>query len=142
MQPRVNGKFGSLPIMFRMEAKIVKGPECWEWSGHRSTRGYGRIWYNGRLRLAHRVYYELVRGAIPKNHELDHLCRNPPCVNPDHLEPVSHSLNMVRGYEYKKYKEQLIIDFIEEAVPKLLDKYPEDVVTDIKSTLLDLRKQT
>jgi len=42
-----------------------------------------------RLHGAHRVAYELVKGPIPEGKDLHHLCHNPPCVNPDHLQPVT-----------------------------------------------------
>ena len=47
--------------------------------------------------MAHRVAYELLVSRIPKGLELDHLCRNPTCVNPSHLEPVTHKENALRG---------------------------------------------
>ncbi|WP_369010576.1 HNH endonuclease signature motif containing protein, partial [Bacillus cereus] len=49
---------------------------------------------------AHRYVYENLSGPIPEGMELDHLCRNPPCVNPDHLDPVTHEENMRRAAEY------------------------------------------
>jgi hypothetical protein len=66
----------------------VRGPdECWEWRGSRGSRkprGYGQIWYDGRLRPAH--YMSLViAGRDPGELWGLHLCDNPPCVNPDHL---------------------------------------------------------
>lgn len=66
---------------------------CWEWQGRLDPRGYGR--YAGRL--AHRISYELLRGPIPSGLELDHLCRVRNCVNPDHLEPVTHRENTLRS---------------------------------------------
>ena len=50
-----------------------------------------------RLRRAHRLYYELEKGPIPKGLTLDHLCRVRCCVNPDHLEPVTLVENVMRG---------------------------------------------
>lgn len=68
---------------------------CWEWVGGR-CKGYGS--WGGRL--AHRIVYRLERGAIPGDQELDHLCRNPLCVNPSHLEPVTHGENLARGLTF------------------------------------------
>ena len=55
--------------------------------------------------LAHRVYYERHVGPVPEGLELDHLCRNPGCVNPEHLEPVTHAENIRRGYQAKRERE-------------------------------------
>ncbi len=77
--------------------KIEKTETCWIWKTNINEKGYGRCWYNGSTRQAHRVIYELIRGKIPDNLELDHLCRNHACVNPEHLEPVSHHENVLRG---------------------------------------------
>ncbi|GHG10148.1 HNH endonuclease signature motif containing protein [Streptomyces hydrogenans] len=69
---------------------------CWEWQGWRNGAGYGYLRVDGRDRCAHRVTYEALAGAIPPGLELDHLCTNPPCVNPGHLEPVTHQENQRR----------------------------------------------
>jgi hypothetical protein len=70
---------------------------CWQWLLNMSSRGYGRIWADGRRHTAHRYVYEHFHGPIPEGLELDHLCRNKLCVNPDHLEPVTHIENVRRG---------------------------------------------
>ena len=46
---------------------------------------------------AHRIVYELIKGKIPEGLFIDHLCRVRNCVNPDHLEPVTHEENIRRG---------------------------------------------
>lgn len=69
---------------------------CLEWTGTK-TMGYGRFWWNSRLGQAHRFAYEFVKGNIPKDMSLDHLCRNRGCVNPEHLEAVSLRENILRG---------------------------------------------
>jgi hypothetical protein len=67
---------------------------CWMWLGKFSRDGYGRHWRTGEGdRRAHRLTYELVKGPIPGGLDLDHLCRNKWCVNPDHLEPVTLAEN-------------------------------------------------
>lgn len=69
---------------------------CWPWTGH-STRGYGTFRVGpARQAMAHRVAYELSVGPIPAGFQLDHLCRNPPCCNPAHLEPVTPQENVIR----------------------------------------------
>lgn len=76
---------------------------CWIWTASRRG-GYGTIWTgeisrNGKpvMSLAHRVSYELYIGEIPTATEIDHLCRNRLCVNPNRLEAVSHRTNALRG---------------------------------------------
>lgn len=72
---------------------------CWEWTAARHERGYGAFYVGPTRRrvFAHRVAYELSVGPIPEGLSLDHLCRNTGCVRPDHLEPVPHRENVVRG---------------------------------------------
>jgi hypothetical protein len=78
-------------------AKVDKSGDCWLWTASRDSHGYGHIGYQRRNWLAHRLSYELVVGPIPDGLSLDHLCRNPPCVRPAHLEPVTHAENLARG---------------------------------------------
>ena len=74
------------------------GPNgCWVWMRSRHGFGYGFFGVNRRTRRAHRIAWELLRGPIPDGLTLDHLCRNPPCVNPDHLEVVTMRENTLRG---------------------------------------------
>ena len=79
-------------------AKVARTEFCWEWQGklHRQS-GYGRVKMNGREEYAHRVSWWLACGDIPDGMELDHLCRNKRCVRPEHLQPVSHLENTLRG---------------------------------------------
>src|SRR6185312_11217064 len=70
---------------------------CWIWESAVNGNGYGKIYRNGILEPTHRIAWELYKGAIPKGLVLDHLCRNPACVNPDHLEPVTNAENISRG---------------------------------------------
>jgi len=71
---------------------------CWEWEAGKDRNGYGRFGIERKNRLAHRICYELLIGKIPDTLGLDHLCRNPSCVNPAHLEPVTHRENVLRGF--------------------------------------------
>jgi hypothetical protein len=90
--------FVSRPIEERFWEKIVVAPSgCWLWQGAKNRTGYGQLWRDGGLVVAHRVSYELFIGLVPGGLELDHLCRTPACVNPLHVEPVTHRENMLRG---------------------------------------------
>lgn len=71
--------------------------DCWEWEAAKSPNGYGQVKHDGRTRSAHRTVYEQLVGPIPDGLDLDHLCRNRGCVNPDHLEPVTRRENLLRG---------------------------------------------
>ena len=76
----------------RFWAKVDKTQDgCWVWTAHIDPRGYGR--FGGKL--AHRVAYALAHGSAPR--ELDHTCRIRSCVNPAHLDPVTHAENVQRG---------------------------------------------
>lgn len=75
---------------------MFDGTPCIIWPGAKD-QGYGRIKIKGRKLMAHRVIYENIKGKIKRGLELDHLCRNRGCVNPDHLEPVTTKENVLRG---------------------------------------------
>jgi hypothetical protein len=69
---------------------------CWVWQGPRWGK-YGRAWREGRNFMSHRWYWERRHGPVPEGLELDHLCRNTLCVNPDHLEAVTRETNIRRS---------------------------------------------
>lgn len=71
--------------------------DCWIWQGELNRNGYGTIRIKGRRKMVHRIVYEALVGPIPPGEILDHLCRNRPCCNPKHVEPVSHGENTRRG---------------------------------------------
>lgn len=79
------------------KVKITSPHGCWEWTAYKDKYGYGEFWLNGKTKRAHGVAYELFNGPIPEGLEPDHLCRNPGCVNPLHLEAVTHKENLRRG---------------------------------------------
>lgn len=81
----------------RFWSKVEKREECWIWIGDHWWNGdYGRF-FNGKGVLAHRYSYELHKGPIPVGLEIDHLCKVPLCVNPDHLEAVTPAENKRRS---------------------------------------------
>jgi hypothetical protein len=83
----------ALPAELRQRIDFDTNAPCWTWHGAKDAKGYGR-W---RSFGVHRVVYELLVGPIPEGLTLDHLCRNPPCVNPAHLEPVTRWENVRRS---------------------------------------------
>lgn len=94
------------PAKIVFEDRIMPEPNsgCWLWIGHISVLGYGVTWTRDSSRAtgwkrqsAHRCAYELFVGPIPEGMELDHLCRVRSCVNPAHLQPVTHTVNVRRG---------------------------------------------
>jgi hypothetical protein len=84
-----------LPTRFWI--RVTKTTDCWLWSAATTGAGYGAVWMDGRLRLAHKVAWEDENGPVPDGMELDHECRNTRCVRPSHLEPVTHQVNVQRG---------------------------------------------
>lgn len=86
-----------LRLLTRVAAKVDASTGCWVWKGSRSGKGYGSIRIEGKAKTLHRVVYEVLRGPVPGDLTLDHLCRNRSCVNPDHLEPVTSRENTLRG---------------------------------------------
>lgn len=82
----------------RFLALVEMEPGCWTWTGSQDGKGYGQMKLLGLSPVkAHRISYELSVGPIPEGMQLDHLCRNRLCVNPDHLEPVTNRENTMRG---------------------------------------------
>lgn len=80
---------------------VERGDSCWQWTGVRDEKGYGRHHLGRKPVKAHRFSYELLVGPIAPGLVIDHLCRNPGCVKPDHLEPVTAAENTRRGNSIK-----------------------------------------
>lgn len=83
----------------RFWEKTKKTDSCWLWIGATNPKnGYGGFWNGLRHTSAHRFSYEFFnKKEIPKGLEIDHICRVRNCVNPAHLEAVTHSENTLRG---------------------------------------------
>jgi hypothetical protein len=84
-------------VLARLLDKIDASGVCWEWTASRNAGGYGQFRVARSMRGAHRVAYTLLVGPVPAGLDLDHLCRNRACVNPDHLQPVTRQTNIRRG---------------------------------------------
>lgn len=93
------------PVLYRVD----ESSQCWVWLGSISDSGYGTIGRGpgGKNVKAHRWVYENIIGKIPDGLQLDHLCRNRSCVNPAHLEPVTHTENIRRGLLTKLTQEKV-----------------------------------
>lgn len=90
------------PVSVRFWRKVDKRPDgCWIWTGAIHRSGYATFTDGSnstqRTKWVHRLAYELLVGEIPAGLVLDHLCRVPLCVNPEHLEPVTQRENMLRS---------------------------------------------
>lgn len=81
-----------------MTTKSVRDEEtgCLRWTAAKNPKGYGRQWDGNRVQQVHRLAYEAWVGPIPDGLEIDHLCRTRDCIEPTHLEPVTHAENLDR----------------------------------------------
>jgi hypothetical protein len=92
-------------VEFLMANRRITATDCWEWTRSLDAKGYGQSSFNERTSTGkcrpsrvHRMSYKIFKGEIPEGLEIDHLCRNHACFNPDHLEAVTHKVNMARGW--------------------------------------------
>lgn len=87
----------------KLQEKVLAGsmPEpnsgCWLWYKAQTTAGYGVLTISYAQVYAHRLSYIAFKGPVPRFCDIDHKCRVPCCVNPDHLEAVTHKVNCRRG---------------------------------------------
>jgi hypothetical protein len=118
-----------------MSRILVTNNGCWEWQGAKNYAGYGNVVidYNPETNkyifgMPHRVVYELMKEPIPKGKVLNHLCNNPPCCNPDHLEAVSTKENLayMRALERHSNGERHSQAIIAGHTAKLLPKPPKN----------------
>ena len=78
----------------RLDRRLDKSGDCWEWTGCRSRHGYGWIRTPKAARHTHRVAWEVANGPIPEGKQINHRCNNPSCVKLDHLELGTHPESM------------------------------------------------
>lgn len=123
ISPRTHTRYGHVkgePVRFVQGHQFKrKGPDylvedrgyatpCWIWQGATDSSGYGSLGIMGKMFSAHRFYFEKEHGEIPVGVQLDHLCRVIRCCNPEHLDPVSGTVNVRRGRATKLNEEQVI----------------------------------
>jgi hypothetical protein len=87
----------------RFVSKIDKTDKCWNWRGS-VLNGYGVFWKETNNRPAHRIAYELWKGTIPENNVVRHLCFNPLCVNPEHLDVGTQKENIMDSVKAKRHQ--------------------------------------
>ena len=85
------------PERFAKNHAVNSETGCWDWTGYKNPSGYGRFRVRSGKILAHRFAYQHFVRPIPSGLVIDHLCRNPGCVNPSHMEPVTQRENQMRG---------------------------------------------
>ncbi len=83
-------------LRFAQRFEIDMDTKCWDWTARTNAAGYA-LYYVGGGELAHRWSWSFFNGPVPDGLQIDHLCRNRRCVNPSHLEPVTHRENVRRG---------------------------------------------
>lgn len=94
---RKSGSLSRPDVEARFFANVTENHVgCWVFASL-DVQGYGQLQIDGAAVRAHRWCYEFLVGPVPEGLVLDHLCRNPACVNPDHLDPVTQQVNTLRG---------------------------------------------
>lgn len=82
---------------YRKLAESIDIGICWAWLKSVNSHGYAQVQIRGIKYEVHGLIYRYFNGEIENGLELDHTCRNRACVNPDHLEPVTRRVNLLRG---------------------------------------------
>lgn len=87
--------------------RTKRNGECIEFVGAKDKKGYGRVWHGSKVRLAHRVSFELSRVDATEGLMVCHHCDNPACINPAHLFLGEHADNtsdmLVKGRSQKQW---------------------------------------
>lgn len=98
--PQFNGNVKPADVnRFLDKITLAPGPmgACWIWTAHKDKKGYGQFWFDGVAWWSHRWAFALWVGDIPDGQTINHKCRNPSCVRPDHLETMSRVDNTNLG---------------------------------------------
>ena len=97
MNPSSQSISPKLSLLRRFLNFVLIGDGCWEWTGSRSEKGYGRMWFVG-CEEAHQVSFELFRGKRPPHLMVMHRCNNKGCVRPSHLQLGTNQENIQAAY--------------------------------------------
>lgn len=103
----------SKQLKFRVKY-IVLDNDCWQWQCAKNAKGYGQIydWKNKTTIKAHRLFYENKFGKIPEGMTINHKCKNPSCVNPDHMELMTNSDNIKLMQKERNDKDKRKIRYV------------------------------
>lgn len=94
----------SLEETDRFWSKYEKKDECWLWIGTKNKEGYGQFSLKNKGYLAHRIAYFIFNGVISQFKVINHICHNPSCVNPNHLDEVTSRENAIHANNHNKLK--------------------------------------
>lgn len=142
------------PLLDRLQRHVrvdfaythYNGQPCWIWTGAQYKNGYGHAYFGTvdgkRVSMsAARAMWTAMRGPLPPDLEPDHLCRVRLCVNPDHLDPVTHSENRrrSRGYPHTNPRRASLEAQLRQ-IPALLDRLQNEGLTDqdAKAAIFDI----
>lgn len=99
LKERSGRQHAGRPLHLRLLDGVIFGAtDCWHWRRPRNAFGYGRITYQGRMQVVHRLAYEVWKGPIPDGMSVLHSCDNPSCINPEHLRLGTYSDNIKDAY--------------------------------------------
>lgn len=121
---------------FWSKVKVLGDGNCWEWLSCKNEDGYGRLrWPDGsrksKIKMAHRIAFELAVCKIPDGMIVMHLCDNPSCVNPSHLQKGTMQDNALDMISKNRGVHQVYSDIMPNGSEHSNSKLTEDEVISI-----------
>lgn len=118
---KFNARVGTLEDRFWRKVNKHTLSGCWEWVGSRTSEHYGQLWVGNTMKYAHRLSHEMHHGPVPPGMVVMHLCDNPKCVNPEHLQagtPKDNSEDCVKkgrlqGKTSKRLSREVVLEIRE-----------------------------